>query len=138
MSVNKVILLGYVGQDPAVFRQGNGDPIVNFSMATTDRWKDKHGEQQEKTEWHKLVFFGRLAQVAEQYVKKGARLYVEGKLQTRKYQDKSGRDVFTTEIVGNVMHMLESKNPHQDRTIAAPIQNPQPVNNGEFEDDIPF
>lgn len=136
MSVNKVILLGYVGQDPATFFQGNNEVIANISLATTEKWKDKNGEQQEKTEWHRIVFFGKLAGVVEKYVKKGAHLYIEGKLQTRKWQDKTGRDCYTTEVVAAVMDMLGSKPRAEESPVTEP--KPAPTSPGDFDDDLPF
>ena len=97
--VNKVILLGNVGKDPEIRYMQNGDPVANLSIATSESWKNKQGEAQEKTEWHRVVMFGKLAGIVEQYVRKGTHLYVEGKLQTRKWQDQSGQDRYSTEIV---------------------------------------
>ena len=100
-SVNKVILVGNLGKDPEIRRLNSGDPVVNFSLATSETWRDKNsGERKEKTEWHNIVIFNdNLAKVAEQYLKKGMKVYVEGQLQTRKWQDQSGQDRYTTEIV---------------------------------------
>jgi single-strand DNA-binding protein len=100
-SVNKVILVGNLGKDPEIRRLNSGDPVVNFSIATSETWRDKNsGERKEKTEWHNIVIFNdNLAKVAEQYLKKGMKVYVEGQLQTRKWQDQSGQDRYTTEIV---------------------------------------
>ena len=100
-SVNKVILVGNLGRDPEVRSTQNGDKIVNFSIATSERWKDKStGEQREKTEWHRIVIFNEnLARIAEQYLRKGSSVYVEGQLQTRKWQDQSGAEKYTTEVV---------------------------------------
>lgn len=113
--VNKVILVGNVGQDPEVRYLPNGGAVANVSIATSEIWTDKNsGQRQEKTEWHRVVFFGKLADVVSQYVKKGSKLYAEGKLQTRKWQDQSGQDRYTTEIVvddfNGVMQMLDSRN----------------------------
>ncbi|MBB1487276.1 single-stranded DNA-binding protein [Oceanospirillum sp. D5] len=112
--INKVILVGNVGQDPEVRYLPNGGAVANVSIATSESWMDKSsGQRQEKTEWHRVVFFGKLADVVSQYVKKGSKLYVEGKLQTRKWQDQSGQDRYTTEIVidgfNGVMQMLDSR-----------------------------
>jgi len=105
--VNKVILIGHLGADPEVRYMPNGGAVANVTVATTESWKDKSsGEQQEKTEWHRVVFFARLAEIVGEYLKKGSQLYVEGRLQTRKWQDKSGVDRYTTEIVANEMQML--------------------------------
>src|SRR5258705_13151994 len=108
-SVNKVILVGNLGRDPETRYTTGGDPITNVSIATTDTWKDKNGEKQEKTEWHRVAFFGKLAEIAGEYLKKGSQVYVEGRLQTRKWQDKDGQDKYTTEIVANQMQMLGSR-----------------------------
>ena len=108
-SVNKVILIGNLGRDPETRFMPSGDAICNISIATTDTWKDKNGEKQEKTEWHRVAFFGKLAEIAGEYLKKGSQVYVEGRLQTRKWQDKDGQDKYTTEIVANAMQMLGSR-----------------------------
>lgn len=114
-SVNKVILVGNVGKDPEVRRLNSGDPVVNFSVATSESWRDKNtGDRKEKTEWHNVVIFNdNLAKVAEQYVKKGMKIYIEGQLQTRKWQDQSGNDRYTTEIVlqkfRGELQMLDSR-----------------------------
>ncbi len=108
-SVNKVILVGNLGRDPETRYTASGDPITNVSIATTDTWKDKSGEKQEKTEWHRVAFFGKLAEIAGEYLKKGSQVYVEGRLQTRKWQDKDGQDKYTTEIVADRMQMLGSR-----------------------------
>ncbi len=105
--VNKVMLIGHLGADPEVRYMPNGGAVANVTIATTESWKDKSsGEQQEKTEWHRVVFFARLAEIVGEYLKKGSQVYVEGRLQTRKWQDKSGVDRYTTEIVANEMQML--------------------------------
>ena len=109
MSVNKVILVGRLGKDPETRYMTNGEAVTNATLATSENWKDKSGEKQEKTEWHNLVFYRRLAEIAGEYLKKGSQVYVEGKLQTRKWQDKEGRDRYTTDIVVNEMQMLGSK-----------------------------
>src|SRR4030066_96701 len=106
MSVNKVILIGHLGKDPEVRYMPNGEAVANVSIATSENWKDKSGEKQEKTEWHNLVFYKRLAEIVGEYLKKGSQIFVEGKLQTRKWQDKEGKDRYTTEIVVNEMTML--------------------------------
>jgi single-strand DNA-binding protein len=105
-SVNKVIIVGNLGRDPETRYMPDGGAITNISVATTDKWKDKNGEMQEKTEWHRVAFFGKLAEIAGEYLKKGSQVYVEGRLQTRKWQDKEGADKYTTEIVANQMQML--------------------------------
>jgi len=108
-SVNKVILVGNLGRDPETRYTTSGDAVTNIRVATTDTWKDKNGEKQEKTEWHTVVFFGRQAEIAGEYLKKGKQVYVEGRLQTRKWQDKEGQDRYTTEIVAERMQMLGSR-----------------------------
>jgi single-strand DNA-binding protein len=105
-SVNKVILIGNLGRDPEMRYMPSGDAIANFSIATTETWKDKSGEKQEKTEWHRISMFGRLAEIAGEYLKKGSSVYIEGRLQTRKWQNKEGQDQYTTEVVANEMKML--------------------------------
>jgi single-strand DNA-binding protein len=119
--INKVILIGNLGQNPEVRYTANGDAIANISLATSETWKDKQGQVQEKTEWHKIAIFGKLAQIAGEHLKKGSQVYFEGKLQTRKWLDKQGQDRFSTEIIvdsfNGIMQMLGGK---QDRP-----QNPQ-------------
>lgn len=109
-SVNKVILVGNLGKDPEVRYMPNGDAVANFSIATTDTWKDKNGMRQERTEWHNISMYRRLAEIAGEYLKKGSSVYVEGRLQTRKWQDKNGQDRYTTEIICDQMQMLGGKN----------------------------
>ena len=155
-SVNKVILIGNLGRDPETRYMPDGGAITNISIATTDTWKDKQGEKQEKTEWHRVAFFGRLAEIAGEYLKKGSQVYVEGRLQTRKWQDKDGNDKYTTEIVADRMQMLGSRQgmgggtsePPPDRGgggeggSARPAGKPAAKGGGgkfdDFEDDIPF
>ena len=144
--VNKVILVGNLGQDPEVKYMPSGQAICNISIATTESWNDKtSGEKVEKTEWHRIVFFRRLAEIAGEYLRKGSQVYVEGRLQTRKWQDKSGNDRYTTEIVANEMQMLGGKGggvatmPES----SSPASQPEPVAAGsassnDFDDDIPF
>jgi len=109
MSVNKVILIGRLGKDPETRYMTSGEAVTNCTLATSENWKDKSGEKQEKTEWHNLVFYRRLAEIAGEYLKKGSQIYIEGKLQTRKWQTKEGQDRYTTEIVVNEMTMLGGK-----------------------------
>ncbi len=109
MSVNKVILVGRLGKDPEIKKMTNGEYVTNVTLATTESWKDKSGSKQEKTEWHNLVFYRRLAEIAGEYLKKGAQIYIEGKIQTRKWQTKDGQDRFSTEIIVSEMQMLGSK-----------------------------
>src|SRR6202521_3400526 len=108
-SVNKVILIGNLGRDPETRYMPDGGAVTNVSVATTEKWKDKSGEPQEKTEWHRVAFFGKLAEIAGEYLKKGSQVYVEGRLQTRKWQDKDGQDKYTTEVVADRMQMLGSR-----------------------------
>ena len=105
-SVNKVILMGNLGKDPEVRFMPNGDAVCNFSIATTDNWKDKNGEKQERTEWHNIVMYRKLAEIAGEYLKKGRPVFIEGRLQTRKWQTKEGQDRYTTEIIAESMQML--------------------------------
>jgi len=105
--VNKVILVGNLGADPEVRTSPNGSIIANLRLATGEAWKDQQGQLQERTEWHRIVMFGRTAEIARDYLRKGSKLYIEGRLQTRKWQDKDGRDQYTTEIVANEMQMLD-------------------------------
>ena len=146
-SVNKVILVGNLGRDPETRTFPSGDQVCNVTLATTDKWKDKQsGEMREATEWHRLVFNGRLAEIAAQYLRKGSQIYVEGRLKTRKWQDKEGKDRYTTEIIANEMQMLGTRG--GDRAGAEPRGEPrtaptqeraaQPAAAGEFDDDIPF
>ncbi len=145
--VNKVILIGNLGQDPEVRYMPNGGAVCNITVATSETWKDKNtGENQERTEWHRVVMFRRLAEIAGEYLKKGSKVYLEGRLQTRKWQDQQGQDRYTTEIVADEMQMLDSRGggstdfrPAQSNAAPQQSQQPQnaPVDNG-FEDDIPF
>jgi single-strand DNA-binding protein len=158
-SVNKVILIGNLGRDPEVRYMPDGAAIANISLATTDTWKDKSGEKQERTEWHRVAFFGKTAEIAGEYLRKGSQVYVEGRLQTRKWQDKDGQEKYTTEIVADRMQMLGSRGgasasagpgtgpsdaPHA--APAAPAAGaPSGAGKGgaaarfdDFEDDIPF
>ena len=121
--VNKAIILGNVGNDPELKYTANGNAIANISIATSESWKDKQtGQKQEKTEWHKVSAFGRLAEIIGEYVKKGSKVYIEGKIQTRKWQDKNGEDRYTTEIVANELQLLDSRS---DTPAQAPQQRPQ-------------
>lgn len=158
--VNRVILIGNLGQDPEVKYTASGAAVATLNIATSEQWTDKHsGQKQEKTEWHRISMFGRLAEIAGEYLKKGAQVYIEGKLQTRKWQDQNGQDRYTTEVVANEMQMLGGRGGSADfgggnqgqsqnapRQQAAPAQNApqaqsqsQPNDNfGGFDDDIPF
>ena len=154
-SINKVMLIGNLGKDPEIRYMPSGDAIANLTLATTENWKDKAGEKQEKTEWHRISMFGRLAEIAGEYLKKGSSVYIEGKLQTRKWQDKEGNDRYTTEIVANEMKMLGSRasggDTGMERTApmaggskpARPASTPASTATGgsgfdDMEDDIPF
>ncbi|MGD2140293.1 MAG: single-stranded DNA-binding protein [Burkholderiales bacterium] len=146
-SVNKVILIGNLGRDPEVRYMPSGDPMVNISLATTDNWRDKSGEKQEKTEWHRVVMFGKVAEIAGEYLKKGSQAYFEGRLQTRKWTDKEGQDRYTTEIVADRMQMLGSRSggsarampEDDDRSGGRPAAASQASGGIEdLEDDIPF
>ncbi|RZV54521.1 MAG: single-stranded DNA-binding protein [Pseudomonadales bacterium] len=150
--VNKVILIGNCGQDPETRFSGAGAAITNVSIATSESWKDKNtGEQQERTEWHRVVFFNRLGEIAGEYLKKGSKVYVEGTLRTRKWQDKSGQDRYTTEIVANEMQMLDSRGSSQSQggqfAGGGQADNPKPklvpatsTASGaeDWDEDIPF
>lgn len=147
-SVNKVILVGNLGKDPEVRYMPSGEAITNITVATTDTWKDKSGEKQEKTEWHRVAFFSKLAEIAGEYLKKGSQVYIEGRLQTRKWQDKEGHDRYTTEIVADRMQMLGSRS-GGGNTFEVVDKEPagggaaKPVKKSggefdDFEDDIPF
>lgn len=154
--INKVILVGNVGTDPEMRYLPNGNPVANISIATSESWKDKQtGEKQERTEWHRVVFFNRLAEIIGEYVKKGSKLYIEGALRTRKWQDKDNVDRYTTEIIGSEMQMLDSRGAgggqYQPNQAAAPQHQssaPQAASNApakeavpamdNFDDDIPF
>jgi single-strand DNA-binding protein len=139
--VNKVILVGRLGKDPEIRYSPNGAAVANFSVATSESWKDKNtGEKKEQTEWHRIVFFGRLAEVCGEYLKKGAQIYIEGRLQTRKWQDKEGHDRYTTEIVGNEMQMLGGKGGGREEppTAEAPANGKPERKQPDYDDDIPF
>ena len=160
-SVNKVILMGNLGKDPELRFLPNGDAVCNFSIATTDNWKDKAGEKQERTEWHNIVMYRKLAEIAGEYLKKGRPVFIEGRLQTRKWQTKEGQDRYTTEIIAESMQMLGGRdstsssastekpaaaasgsadefNQAPQRTSAAAASNAPATNFDDFEDDIPF
>lgn len=119
--VNKVILIGHLGQDPEVRYMPNGNAVVNMTLATSENWKDKNtGENKEKTEWHRIVLFGKLAEIAGEYLRKGAQVYIEGSLQTRKWQDQNGIERYTTEVIVNIggtMQMLGSRNTHSQTSL---------------------
>lgn len=164
--INKVILIGNCGNDPDTKALPSGSAVTNISVATSESWRDKQtGQQQERTEWHRVVFFNRLAEIAGEYLRKGSKVYIEGSLRTRKWQDQSGQDRYSTEIVANEMQMLDSRGqdqggyapgnynqaPQQSGYAQAPAapqqaaphnpapqQSPPPANFDDFDDDIPF
>ncbi|HIO93477.1 MAG TPA: single-stranded DNA-binding protein [Leucothrix mucor] len=162
--VNKVILVGTLGNDPEVKYMPNGGAVTNLSIATNEAWTDKNtGQKQERTEWHRIVAFRRLAEIMGEYLRKGSQVYIEGKLQTRKWQDQQGNDRYTTEIVANEMQMLGGRTggtgdfsgsnnnqnqqqssppaqaPASPQQSSAPQQAPAPAQNfDDFDDDIPF
>lgn len=149
--VNKVILVGSLGQDPETRYMPSGGAVTNISIATSESWKNKEtGQPEERTEWHKVVFFNRLAEIAGEYLKKGSKVYVEGSLRTRKWQDNNGVDKYTTEIVASEMQMLDSRGDNGSKQQEpAQQQAPQPQGSSqgqapaapaveEFDDDIPF
>ena len=146
MSVNKAILIGRLGRDPEVRYMPNGEAVCNFSIATSETWKDQHGQKQERTEWHNITLYRRLAEVAGQYLKKGSLVYIEGRIQSRKYTDKNGIERTAYEIIGSEMKMLGGGNdsgqqnaqhtppaPPSHQASAAPAQ---PVD--DIDDDVPF
>ena len=153
-SVNKVILVGNLGADPETKYLPSGDAVTNIRVATTDRWKDKaSGEMKEATEWHRIAFFGRLAEIAGEYLKKGSQVYVEGRIRTRKWQDKEGQDRYTTEIVADRMQMLGSREGSGAPVAAEPSERASTAeprggakgagasakkNVDDLDDDIPF
>lgn len=144
-SVNKVIVIGNLGADPEVRYMPSGGAVTSISVATTESWRDKQsGENQERTEWHRIVMFNRLGEIAGEYLKKGSKVFIEGKLRTRKWQDKNGQDRYTTEIVADEMQMLDSRGGMSTsggyNQAPAPQQAaPQPAKaSQEFDDDIPF
>ena len=150
-SVNKVILVGNLGADPETRYQPSGEAITNIRVATTDRWKDKaSGEMKEATEWHRIAFFGRLAEISGEYLKKGSQVYVEGRIRTRKYQDKDGNERYSTEIIGDRMQMLgsragagepkgEAARPKAEAAAKEEAAAKKPAGKfDDMEDDIPF
>ena len=147
--VNKVILVGNLGADPETRYTASSSAVTNLRLATTDSWRDKQsGEQQERTEWHRIVLFGRLAEIAKEYLRKGSQVYVEGRLQTRKWQGQDGQDRWTTEIVANDLQMLGSRGsvqstpPPPEDSVSAQGATPARASAAgsvdEFDDDIPF
>lgn len=137
--INKVIIVGHLGNDPEMRSMPNDEAVANISVATSEAWTDKNtGERREVTEWHRIVFYRKLAEICGQYLKKGAQVYIEGRLRTRKWQDQNGQDRYTTEIQGDVMQMLGTRPQSADGA-----NNPQPMPQQDasvnaFDDSIPF
>jgi single-strand DNA-binding protein len=151
--INKVILIGNLGADPETRYMPSGGAVTNIRLATSESWKDRtSGEMQERTEWHRVVFFNRLAEIAGEYLRKGSKVYIEGSLRTRKWQGQDGKDNYTTEIVANEMQMLDSRGggsadfggapagagAGSGQRQAAPASSAPPMPDDGFEDDIPF
>ncbi len=142
--INKVIIVGNLGGDPETRYMPSGSAVTNLTVATNESWKDKQtGEQKDRTEWHKVAMFNRLAEVAAEYLRKGSQVYIEGKLRTRKWQDKSGQDRWTTEIIADEMQMLGGRGgggsaPMSSSSDSAPSSAPPQPGPDDFDDDIPF
>jgi single-strand DNA-binding protein len=152
--VNKVILIGNLGSDPEVRYTPSGSAVANVNLATSESWRDKtSGELQDRTEWHRIVFFNRLAEIVGEYLHKGSKIYVEGSLRTRKWQDKNGIERHTTEIIANEMHILDSRSNSSNQMLNNQLERPEDANKAikihpqpatadnmasDFEDDIPF
>ena len=139
--INKVILVGNLGNDPDVRTMPNGDTVAKISVATSESWNDKNtGERREVTEWHRIVFYRRQAEVAGEYLRKGSKVYVEGRLKTRKWQDQNGQDRYTTEIQGDVLQMLDGRQSgdNQDKPSTSSKSKQQAESASDFNDDIPF
>lgn len=142
--INKVILIGNIGTDPEVRYMQNGNAVATISIATTESWKDKQtGERQDRTEWHRVVCFNRLGEIVGEYLKKGAKVYIEGSLRTRKWQDQQGADRYTTEIVANDLQMLDSRNGgnfasgFDSKPETSSARTPEAATH-DIEDDVPF
>jgi len=146
--INRVTLVGRLGRDPEMRQTGTGNPVVNFSVATNESWKDKNGEQQERTEWHKVIAWGRLAEICNEYLTKGKQVYIEGRLQTNEWEDKDGNKRYTTEVVANEMKMLGTRSEEgytspseQASSHTSPSEQASKggeMDSGLTEDDIPF
>lgn len=151
--VNKVILIGNLGSDPEIRYMPSGGAVANISIATSEAWKDKQsGQMQERTEWHRVTFYNRLAEIAGEYLRKGSKVFVEGSLRTRKWQDKNGQERYTTEIIASEMQMLDGKGQggggsfgggagqmaHESQSMSAPVGSDAGFDRGEFDDEIPF
>lgn len=137
--INKAIIVGTVGRDPEIRHTASGSAICNISVATSEKWKDKQtGEQKENTEWHRVAMFGRLAEITGEYVKKGSQVYIEGRIQTRKWQDKDGQDRYTTEIIANEMQMLGGRGDSSGAPQRQAAAGGQSGGFDDLDDDIPF
>ena len=144
--INKVIIVGNLGGDPETRYMPSGSAVTNLTVATNESWKDKQtGEQKDRTEWHKVAMFNRLAEVAAEYLRKGSQVYIEGKLRTRKWQDKNGQDRWTTEIIADEMQMLGGRGgsgggsaPMSSGQDSGPPSEPPQSGPDDFDDDIPF
>ena len=138
-SVNKALIIGNLGQDPEIKYTQSGSPVANLSVATSERWKDKNtGEQKEQTEWHRVVVFGRLAEIAEQYLKKGSKVFIEGKIQTRDWEDSEGNKKYTTEVVAREMTMLDSRASMDSSASSSDNSAKDAAKDDNSEEDIPF
>ena len=138
-SVNKALIIGNLGQDPEIKYTQSGSPVANLSVATSERWKDKNtGEQKEQTEWHRVVVFGRLAEIAEQYLKKGSKVFIEGKIQTRDWEDPEGNKKYITEVVAREMTMLDSRASTDSSASSSDNSAKDTAKDDNPEEDIPF
>ena len=137
--INKVIIVGHLGNDPEMRSMPNGEAVANVSVATSEAWTDKNtGERREVTEWHRIVFYRKLAEICGQYLKKGAQVYIEGRLRTRKWQDQNGQDRYTTEIQGDVIQMLGTRPQSADGANNSQPMPQQDASANAFDDSIPF
>ena len=138
MSVNKAILIGRLGRDPEVRYTNQGSQVTNFSIATDEAWTDRNGERQKRTEWHRVVTWGKLAEICGQYLKKGSQVFIEGRIQTREWEDREGNKKYTTEVVAREMKMLDSKGAVDSRVEEPPLPDEPFESAGGEDDDIPF
>lgn len=144
--VNKVILIGNLGADPDIRYLGSGDPVANISVATSESWRDKQtGQQQDRTEWHRIVVYGKMADVVSKYMKKGTKVYIEGSLRTRKWQDKTGQERYTTEIICNDLQLIDSRGSSSEQSYEqAPRRNSHSshssslLENTDIDEELPF
>jgi single-strand DNA-binding protein len=137
--VNKAILIGRLGADPVKRYTSSGSPVVSFRIATSENWTNREGEREERTEWHQIVAWGKLADICDQYLNKGKMVYIEGRIQTREWEDRDGNRRWTTEIIANQMQMLSSRSEDSQRTESlSDIPPPPPEPTTESDDDIPF